>query len=95
MAARPKCTVLFYHPSMENLAKKVVEDPAYAGRIRLGSCSWESFADGFPNILLDPQDSIALDTEYLDAAYLGSFAKPEVCGPALASMSMTSRASDS
>ena len=37
-----KQVILFYHWTMEALAKQVVAD--YAGRVRLGRCSWDSFS---------------------------------------------------
>ena len=41
---------------MERLAKQLVAHPLYAGRVRLGRCAWECFADSTPSIQIDPED---------------------------------------
>ena len=56
-----KPILLFYHSTMETLAKRVVALPEYAGRVTLGGCSWETFKDGFPNIHVDPTDCMRLE----------------------------------
>ena len=48
--------ILFHHWTMERLAKQLVAHPLYAGRVRLGRCSWECFADSTPSIQIDPED---------------------------------------
>ena len=59
---------------MERLAKQLVAHPLYAGRVRLGRCAWECFADATPSIQIDPEDCMAMDTEEHDVAFLASFA---------------------
>ena len=78
LAAMPatKQVILFYHWTMEALAKQVVAD--YAGRVRLGRCSWDSFPDSTPSIQIDPDDCIQMDTEDHDVAFLASFADPKL-----------------
>jgi len=51
-----KQVILFHHWTMEKLAKQLVADPAYAGRVRLGRCSWDSFPDSTPSIQIEPDD---------------------------------------
>ena len=63
---------------MERLAKQLVAHPLYAGRVRLGRCAWECFADATPSIQIDPEDCMAMDTEEHDVAFLASFAEPKL-----------------
>ena len=70
--------ILFHHWTMERLAKQLVAHPLYAGRVRLGRCSWECFADATPSIQIDPEDCMAMDTEEHDVAFLASFAEPKL-----------------
>ena len=63
---------------MERLAKQLVAHPLYAGRVRLGRCAWECFADATPSIQIDPEDCMAMDTEEHDVAFLASFADPKL-----------------
>lgn len=43
--------VVFYTPSMEAMAKALVD--RYSGGMRLGEISWKTFEDGFPNIMIE------------------------------------------
>ena len=61
---------------MEALAKQLVA--IYAGRVRLGRCSWDSFPDSTPSIQIEPADCIQMDTEDHDVAFLASFADPKL-----------------
>ena len=56
-----KQVILFHHWTMEKLAQKVVADPAYMGRVRLGRCSWELFPDQTPSIQIAPEDCLSMD----------------------------------
>ena len=58
--AATKQVILFYHWTMESLAKQVVADPVYAGRVRLGRCSWDSFPDQTPSIQISPDDCLSM-----------------------------------
>ena len=55
-----KQVILFHHWTMEKLAKQLVADPAYAGRVRLGRCSWDSFPDSTPSIQIEPDDCMSM-----------------------------------
>ena len=73
-----KQVILFYHWTMEALAKQLVANTLYAGRVRLGRCSWDSFPDSTPSIQIEPDDCIQMDTEDHDVAFLASFADPKL-----------------
>ena len=77
-AMAAKQVILFHHWTMEKLAKQLVADPVYAGRVRLGRCSWDSFPDSTPSIQIEPADCMAMDTEDHDVAFLASFADPKL-----------------
>ena len=72
---REPAHVLLYHPSFEPLAKRIVSDPTFAGRVHLSQISWEAFADKFPKLrieepaLLDHSQSVSI---------LINFASPEI-----------------
>jgi len=66
--------ILFYHRSMEALAQRVASHEDYRGRIKLGRITWDTFADGFPNIKVHDEDCSSL--EHHDAAFLASMREP-------------------
>jgi hypothetical protein len=65
-----KPIMLFYAREMESIARQVVIDSK--GSIILGSCTWDNFADGFPNLFIND----ASELYQYHVAFLACFHDP-------------------
>jgi len=70
-----KSTVIVYHHSMEQVAKEMKD--LFPEIFRLVPVSWNTFADGWPNINISTADVNALTKHSVyQVVYLGAFDKP-------------------
>lgn len=67
-----KDCLLFYHPSMISLAKRIVS--CSDSSVELAEISWKHFADGFPNLFV--KDAIRIRNRHV--AFLANFDCPGV-----------------